>query len=127
MGRLLRTVIPAIAAATLLSAAAVPAAGLPPLKIGVVMSYSGPTPNAGREFDGGAAAFLKEYGDTFAGRKGVLIKRDDGGPNPAVARRLAQELIVQENVDVLVGANWTPNAIALSQLSTQAKKPYFII
>jgi branched-chain amino acid transport system substrate-binding protein len=127
MGRLIRAFVLAAAAFGLLTPAAVPAAGLPPLKIGVVMSYSGPTPNAGREFDGGAAAFLKAYGDTFAGRKVVLIKRDDGGPNPDVARRLAQELIVQENVDVLVGANWTPNAIALSQLSTQAKKPYFII
>lgn len=127
MARLLRSFVLAGVAFGLLTAAVVPAADLPPLKIGVVMSYSGPTPNAGKEFDGGAAAFLKAYGDTFGGRKVILIKRDDGGPNPEVARRLAQELIVQENVDVLVGANWTPNAIALSQLSTQAKKPYFII
>jgi len=126
MTRVLRPFVLAAAAFSLLTAA-VPAADLPPLKIGVIMSYSGPTPNAGREFDGGSAAFLKEYGDTFAGRKVILIKRDDGGPNPDVARRLAQELIVQENVDVLVGANWTPVAIALSQVSAQAHKPYFII
>jgi branched-chain amino acid transport system substrate-binding protein len=115
------------AAVALLAPAGAPAADLPPLKIGVIMSYTGPTPNAGREFDGGSGAFLKQYGDTFAGRKVVLIKRDDGGPNPDVARRLAQELIVQDNVDILVGANWTPVAIALSQVSTQAKKPYLII
>jgi branched-chain amino acid transport system substrate-binding protein len=118
--------------ASLAATAAVPlsgpaAADLPPLKIGVIMSYTGPTPNAGKEFDGGSAAFFKEYGDVFAGRKVQLIKRDDGGPNPDVARRLAQELIVQENVDILVGGNWTPVAIALSQVSTQAKKAYFIV
>jgi branched-chain amino acid transport system substrate-binding protein len=126
MARILRSLVFAAAAFGLLAGAAVPA-DLPPLKIGVIMSYSGPTPNAGREFDGGSAAFLKEYGETFGGRKVVLIKRDDGGPNPDVARRLAQELIVQENVDVLVGANWTPVAIALSQVSAQAHKPYLII
>src|ERR1700761_517829 len=87
------------ATALLVSPSMTPAADSGPIKIGIVTSYSGVTPNAGKELDGGVAAFLKKYGDTWAGRKVELIKRDDGGPNPDVAKRMAQELVVQQNVD----------------------------
>ena len=120
--------IAALAAAALLVApTATPAADSTPIKIGVVSSYSGLTPNAGKELDGGIAAFLKHYGDTWSGRKVEIIKRDDGGPNAEVAKRMAQELVVQSNVDFLVGAAFTPTAIAIESVSTQAKKPFFIV
>ena len=70
---------------------------------------------------------MKQHGDTIAGRKVVIIKRDDGGIAPETATRLAQELIVQEHVDLLVGASYTPNAIAMGTVSTQAKVPFFIV
>ena len=56
----------------------------------------------------------------------MIIKRDDTGIAPEVARRLTQELIVQDKVDLLVGTSFTPNAIAMAQVSTQAKVPFFI-
>ena len=34
---------------------------------------------------------------------------------------------MQEHVDILVGTNLTPNSIAVAQVSTQAKKPFFIV
>jgi len=70
-----------------------------------------------------AQAVRRERG----GRKLTVVIRDDTGIAPEVARRQAQELIVQEHVDILVGTNLTPNAIAVAQVSTQAKKPFFIV
>ena len=99
-----------------------------PIKIGIVLSYSGgDNVTLGKMADAAFAAYMKQHGDTIAGRKVVLIKRDDTGIAPEVAKRLAQELIVQDHVDLLIGASYTPNAIAMAAVSTQAKVPYFIV
>lgn len=99
-----------------------------PFKVGVIQSYSGGDNVAiGKGVDAAFAAYMKKYGDTVAGRKIVLIKKDDGGIAPDVAKRLAQELIVQDKVDMLVGTSYTPNAIAVAGVSTAAKKPFFIV
>jgi branched-chain amino acid transport system substrate-binding protein len=99
----------------------------PPLKIGLIMSFTGGTTWAPKQSAASVGAWMKLHGDTAGGRKVVIITRDDTGIAPEVARRQAQELIVQEHVDILVGTNLTPNAIAVSQVSTQAKKPFFIV
>src|SRR5665213_267035 len=101
---------------------------LAPIKVGVIFSYSGgDNADQAKEFDAALAAYQSEHGDTIAGHKIVLIKRDDTGPAPEVARRLAQELIVQDKVDLLIGTGYTPNAIAVAAVSTQAKIPFFIV
>jgi branched-chain amino acid transport system substrate-binding protein len=98
----------------------------PPLKIGIVLSYSGGDNVAlGKQFDAAVAVYMKQHGDTVAGRKVQLIKRDDGGIAPDTAARLMQELIVQDKVDVVLGSIYTPNTIAMARVSTQAKKPFF--
>jgi branched-chain amino acid transport system substrate-binding protein len=98
----------------------------PPLKIGLISSYSGGDNVAlGKQLDAALAVYMKQHGDSVAGRKVVMIKRDDGGIAPDVAARLAQELIVQDGVDVLLGVVYTPNTIAVARVSTQAKKPFF--
>ena len=127
LGFFRRSVVGAVAA--LLVGATLPAtAQQPPIKIGVVLSYSGgDNVILGKMSDAGFAAYMKEHGDTIAGRKIELIKRDDTGIAPETAKRLAQELIVQDHVDLLIGATYTPNAIAMAAVSTQAKVPYFIV
>jgi branched-chain amino acid transport system substrate-binding protein len=102
-------------------------ADLPPLKIGIVYSYSGGGATLGKTLDGAIDTWIALHGDTVAGRKVVFIKRDDTGIAPDVARRQAQELIVQEHVDILMGSALTPNAIAVAGVSTQAKVPLFIV
>jgi branched-chain amino acid transport system substrate-binding protein len=99
----------------------------PPLRIGLVASFSGGNTEIGKLTDAAIAAYMRRHGDTAGGRKIQVIKRDDTGPAPDVARRLAQELIVQEHVDLLIGAVYTPNAIAMASVSTAAKKPFFNI
>src|SRR5690606_38266311 len=57
-----------------------------------------------------------------AGRKIELIKRDTGGPAPDVARRLAQELVVRDNVDILAGFALTPEALGAAEIATEEQK-----
>jgi branched-chain amino acid transport system substrate-binding protein len=97
------------------------------IKIGLVYSYTGAPEYLSRGVTAAIAAYETIHGDTVAGKKVVIIKRDDTGIAPDIARRMAQELIVQENVDILIGAATTPNAVAIADVSTQAQKPYFII
>ena len=97
-----------------------------PLKIGVIMSFSGPGAALGRSVNGSIAAWFAMHHDLLGGRPVVLIKRDDAHA-PETARRLAQELIVQDKIDILMGGSSAPEAVAMGEVSTQAKIPYFII
>lgn len=98
-----------------------------PIKIGWLMSYTGPGAAAGGASDAAIEVFFKKFGRTVAGRKIEIIKRDTTGPAPDVARRLAQELIVGEKVDFLAGMDYTPNTMAVAPLSTSAKVPLLIV
>jgi branched-chain amino acid transport system substrate-binding protein len=83
---------------------------------------SGQFADAGIQLDNGIKTYIKQHGDTVAGKKIELIRRDVGGPAPDVAKRFAQELVVRDNVDLLAGFLLTPNALAAADLSAQAKK-----
>jgi branched-chain amino acid transport system substrate-binding protein len=97
-----------------------------PIRIGFVSTLSGAFTDAGKLQQTTVAAFQKLHGDTVAGRKVEIIWRDDGGLAPDTARRLAQELVVGQKVDFLIGLVFSPNAVAVGDVSTQAKVPTFI-
>jgi len=61
------------------------------------------------------------------GVKIELIIRDDTGPNPDKARQLAQELVVRDKVDLLAGVIFTPNAMSMAPIATEAKVPFVIM
>lgn len=103
-------------------AAALPAHAQQPVKIGMVNVLSGQFADAGIQMDNGAKTYMKQHGDTVAGRKIQVIRKDVGGPAPDVAKRLAQELVVRERVDILAGFLLTPNAMAAGDVSAEAKK-----
>jgi branched-chain amino acid transport system substrate-binding protein len=103
------------------------AADLPPIKIGIVYSYTGSSPTAGPALDASIAAWLALHRQLVGGRKVTIIRRDDTGPSPDVAARQAQELVVAEHVDFLMGSIFTPDAIAVERVSTAAKVPFFIV
>jgi branched-chain amino acid transport system substrate-binding protein len=92
------------------------------VKIGLIMPYSGPFADAGAQMQAGIDLYVKEHGDEVAGKKIVLIKKDTGGPNPDVAKRLAQELVVRDHVDILAGFALTPEALGAAPVATEAKK-----
>lgn len=92
------------------------------VKIGVILPYSGQFADAGAMMQAGIDLFLQEHGDTVAGKKIEIIKKDVGGIAPDVAKRLAQELVVRDKVDILAGFALTPNAFAAGDVSKQAEK-----
>jgi branched-chain amino acid transport system substrate-binding protein len=92
------------------------------VKIGVIMPYSGQFADLATQMDNGIKLYMKQNGDTVAGKKIELIRKDTGGIAPDVATRLAQELITRDNVDILAGFTLSPNAIAVSKVSAEAKK-----
>jgi branched-chain amino acid transport system substrate-binding protein len=107
-------------AALVLSAAAAQAAD--PVKVGLIMAYSGQFADPSVQMDNGVKLYMKLHGDTVAGRKIEIIRKDSGGINPPVAKRLAQELIVRDKADVIAGFTTSPNAFAAAEVSQQAKK-----
>jgi len=111
-----------VAGTGLFLAAAAPAQTI---KIGFLSTYSGPGAAQGDQLDKGVKLYLKLNGDKLPpGVKIDLIVRDDTGPNPDNAKRLAQELIVRDKVQYLVGLVWTPNAAAIAPLTAEAKVPF---
>jgi branched-chain amino acid transport system substrate-binding protein len=114
-------------AASLLVLAASAAGAEEPLKIGMIAAFSGPFADYGREIEAGMKAYMKLHGDTVAGRKVEIIVRDTTGPLPDVAKRHAQELVVREKVDFLAGFGLTPEALAVAEIATQARKPMVVM
>ncbi|SRR5712691_9228 len=94
----------------------------PTLKIGLIMPYSGQFADPAAQMDNAIKLYVKQHGDTVAGRKIELIRKDTGGVAPDVAKRLAQELIVRDGVDILAGFVLTPNTLAVGDVSAEAKK-----
>jgi len=107
-------------AAAMLTISAANAQGT--VKIGLINVLSGQFADAGIQLDNGVKTYMKQHGDTVAGKKIELIRRDVGGPAPDVAKRFAQELVVRDGVDILAGFLLTPNALAAADVSAQAKK-----
>jgi len=97
------------------------------VKLGLVSSFSGPFAEYGQQMLNGMKAYMKINGDTVAGKKIEIVQKDDGGPAPDVAKRLAQELATRDNVDILVGFGFTPNALAVAPIASEAKKAMVIM
>jgi branched-chain amino acid transport system substrate-binding protein len=98
------------------------------VKVGMILTLSGPSASLGENIDRGAQLYLKQHDSELpAGVKVEIIKRDDTGANPDVAKRLAQELIVRDHVSFLGGIVFTPNAAAIAPLATQSKTPFILM
>lgn len=111
------------------AAFAMPAAqAAEPLKIGLVLPMTGPFAAYGKQIEHGVKLYLESNGDTIAGRKVQLIVKDDApGTAGDVSKRLAQELVVKDNVDILAGFSLTPSAFATAPVATEAKKPMVVM
>src|SRR5439155_1200872 len=98
------------------------------VKIGFITSYSGLNGNLGPYMERGMRLYLKEHQkDLPPGVNIEFLIRDDTGPNPDKAKQLAQELIVRDKVNLLAGVIFTPNAMAIAPLATDAKVPFVIM
>ena len=90
------------------------------VKIGMSFAMTGAGFNAaGRQAAAGARLYVQQHGDMVAGKKIELILRDDAGVADN-ARRLVQEMIVNDKVNIIAGGI-TPTVLAYGQLVNQAK------
>lgn len=120
--------------ALLIAAAAISLAGIVGLaraqdntfKIALIAPMTGPFASTGKQLESAARLYVAQHGDTVAGKKVVLIVKDDTG-EPEVSKRLAQELVINEKVQVLAGFGLTPLALATAPLATQSKTPMVVM
>ena len=117
-----------LAVVALALCAAAPSFAADPVKIGLVLPMSGPFAAYGKQIEHGVKLYLAQNGDTFGGRKVELIVKDDSpGTSGDVSKRLAQELVVKDKVDILAGFGLTPAGLAVAPISAEAKKPMVIM
>ena len=95
-------------------------------KIGLLLPMTGPFASTGRQIENGVRLYMAQFGSKVAGRSVELIFKDDTGV-PDITRRLAQELVVNDKVDVLAGFGLTPLALASAPIATQSKTPMVVM
>src|SRR5574343_1980645 len=95
-------------------------------KIGLILPMTGPFASTGKQLEAAARLYVAQNGDTVAGKKVQLIVTDDTGA-PDVTKRIAQELVINEKVQVLAGFGLTPLAFATAPVATQSKTPLVVM
>jgi branched-chain amino acid transport system substrate-binding protein len=98
------------------------------VRVGFLGVYSGAFAPLGEYIDKGAKLYMKNNADKLPpGVKIELVVRDAGGPNPDKAKQLVQEMVVRDKIQILTGLVFTPNALAIAPLATEAKLPTAIM
>jgi len=111
--------MPAIAGLALLSVGA----AAQTVKIGMISSYTGFAAQAADEGQKGVDLYIKEHEKELPpGLKIEILRRDDTS-SPEVGKRLAQELITRDHVQLLAGIILSPVAAAIAPLTAEAKVP----
>ncbi len=108
------------AAAAILGASLGAAQAQESVRIGLIVPMTGGQASTGKQIDNAVKLYMQQKGDTVAGKKIEVILRDDA-TQPDNTKRLAQELIVNDKVNVIAGFGVTPSALAAAPLATQAK------
>jgi branched-chain amino acid transport system substrate-binding protein len=117
----------AIAGALSLAAlSGAPAHAQDAFKIGLILPMTGGQASTGKQIDNAIKLYMQQKGDTVAGKKIEIILRDDGAV-PDNTKRIAQELIVNDKVNVIAGFGVTPAALAAAPLATQGKVPEIVM
>jgi branched-chain amino acid transport system substrate-binding protein len=113
--RLFGLMLSALVATALVLAAASSSAQT--VKIGVINSYTGFVAQPADQGQKGADLYVKEHEEDLPpGVKIEILKRDDTS-NPEVGKRLAQELITRDHVQLLTGIILSPVAAAVAPLT----------
>lgn len=121
-----RSLLQTAAALALIGASGLSLAQDNVFKIGLVLPMTGQQATTGRQIEAAAKLWMAQNGDTVAGKKVQLIVKDDASV-PANTRRLAQELVVNDKVNVLAGMGITPSALAVAPIATQSKTPLVVM
>jgi branched-chain amino acid transport system substrate-binding protein len=96
------------------------------IKVGVVLPYSGVNADLGNQIDKAFDLYVKLHAKDIAPHQVELVKRDEGPPSGANAKTVVTELITNDKVNILTGFVFSPSAIAVAPVITQAKMPAVI-
>lgn len=96
------------------------------VKVGLIVPLTGPFATTGRQVEAGARLYMATHGDEAGGKKIELIVRDDAA-TAEQTRRIAQELVTRERVNVIAGFGHTPLAMASAPIATQGKVPMIVM
>ena len=96
------------------------------VKIGLILPMTGGQASTGKQIDNAIKLYMQQNGDTVAGKKIEIILKDDAAL-PDNTKRLAQELIVNDKVNLIAGFGVTPAALAAAPLATEAKIPEIVM
>jgi branched-chain amino acid transport system substrate-binding protein len=97
------------------------------IRVGMILPMSGPFAEYGKQMETGARLYMQLHGDVVDGHRIELVVKDNHGPAPEVARRLAQEMVVRDKVQFLAGFGFTPDAFAAAPVATQARVPMIVM
>jgi len=106
---------------------AMPAVAQEKLKIGIISDFTGPFANVGIRLRYGIETFFAEHGPHVGGRDVEIIYRDVGNGSPSVAKQIAEELVVRDQVSMIGGFSVTPEVSAVASVVTEGKIPTVIM
>jgi branched-chain amino acid transport system substrate-binding protein len=95
-------------------------------KIGLILPMTGPFASTGKQIDAAVRLYMAQNGNSVGGKKVEIILKDDTSA-PDVTKRIAQELVVNDKVNVLAGFGLTPLALASAPIATQSKTPLVVM
>jgi branched-chain amino acid transport system substrate-binding protein len=118
--------IPAVIAAAPIMLGVTAALAQEAIKIGLILPMTGAFTTTGKQVEAGVRFYMQQNGASVAGKKIEIILRDDGGV-PDNSKRIAQELLVRDKVNILAGFGLTPIALAVAPLATETKTPMVVM
>jgi branched-chain amino acid transport system substrate-binding protein len=102
------------ALATLAAAGVAHAQSQGPIKVGLMLPYTGTYASLGNMIENGFKLYVQEQGGKLAGREIQYFKVDDES-DPSKATDNVNKLIKRDNVDVLVGTVHSGVALAMAR------------
>ena len=112
----MKAIVKTVAAAALaIAAAATQAQSQPPLKVGLMLPYTGTFAALGDMIENGFRLHVEEQGGKLGGREIQFFKVDDES-EPAKATDNVNKLIKRDNVDVVVGTVHSGVAMAMAKV-----------
>ncbi len=97
------------------------------VKVGIVLPYTGGGADFAKQIEKGMKLYLSQNKDKLGGHEVELVTRDSKRPGGDIAKVAVQELITREKVDILGGFVYSPNAMSVAPLVTEAKVPMVIM
>src|SRR5258708_1876805 len=113
--------------AFLIASRAAREAGAETVKVGVLLPYTGPFAAIAQQMDDGIKMYVEQHANELGGQSIEIVRRDTTGAQPDIAKRLAQELLTRDHVQILTGFVFTPNALAVAPLATETKTPLILM